>query len=68
VTRPVGPALSVADAAAYIGWGRPALLRRWRTRPLLAACAVRDGRRLTFLKPGLDRYLAASRVTAGAQS
>lgn len=60
-----GPALRIPEAAAYIGWPVRSLATGWRKHPLLVAAAVKHGRRLSFLRPGLDRFLASGRVAVG---
>jgi hypothetical protein len=57
--------MRVREAAAYIGWSENTLRNEWRTEPRLVACAVKLGKRIAFLRPGLDRYLASCRVAAG---
>lgn len=67
MSRPVGRALSTMEAAHYIGWPVRSLRQRWRSYPILAAGAVKCGRRLTFLQSALDAHNRVHRVGAAME-
>lgn len=62
-----GPALTMREAAAYIGLPHRTMQQVWVRTPGLASCAVRVGRRVNFLRGGLDAYLRSQLVAGGAR-